>query len=239
MKLHKVFPIAFSLLLTACSLPLAGDSKVGVKTSGVNYSDQAIFYAISNPNESKNAVGESIDPFSGSGMMCCLRLPEKWQPGIKVRVKIYDAYRDPVKDMIVDLPPYVDGKPGRMWVVHYQDGDVDVLFSDYDPAHAKWPGKVTGWPVRTLEYRRMLWKNNLMDLKESLEAAQRLLKELKEKPEEHLSRSWEMQKERGWRKISLFDGSKDPAYKEFLTKYYERCLRDSQEEIDDLMMMKP
>jgi hypothetical protein len=239
MKLHKLFPIAFSLLLTACSIPLARDSKVGVEISGINYSDQAIFYAISDPNDSQSSGGELLNPFSGGGSMCCFRLPEEWHPGIKVRVEIIDAQHDPVKDTIVDLPPYVDGKPGRMWLVHYQDGEVDVFSSDYGPAHAEWPGKVTGWPVPTLEYRRMLWKDYLIDSRMSLEAAQRLLKELKEKPDEHLARSWEMDKERGWNESWPFTGPNDPKYKESLLKYYERGLRNAQEEINNLMTKKP
>jgi hypothetical protein len=239
MKLHKIFPIAFILLLSACSIPLASEPKIGVDISGVNYSDQAITYAISDPNDSGSVGGEPLNPFTGGGIMCCFRLPEKWLPGIKVRVQIFDTYRDPVKDVIVDLPPYVDGKPGRIWAVHYLDGSVDVLSSDYGPPHAKWPGKVKGWPVPTIEYRRKRWALYLKDANDSLEAAQSLIKELREKPEERLTKSWEIQKQHRWKELSTFAGPSDPAYKEFLLKDFERFLRNAQKEVNDLMMRKP
>lgn len=239
MKLQNAFLVAISLLLTACSTPMARDSKIGVEISGVNYSDQAITYAISDPNDSGSVGAEPLDPFAGGGIMCCFSLPEKWQPGIKVRVQIFDTHRDPVKDVIVDLPPYVEGKPSRIWAVHYQDGSVDVLSSNFGPPHAKWPGKVKGWPVPSVEYRRKQWELYFKDANDSLEAAQRLLKELNENPEEQLLKSWALQQRYRSKEVSAFAGPNDPAYKEFLLKDYERFLRNSQRNIDDLLMRKP
>ncbi|HYC41826.1 MAG TPA: DUF3304 domain-containing protein [Noviherbaspirillum sp.] len=239
MKFQTTFPIAISVLLTACNLPLAKDSKVGVEISGVNYSDQAITYAISDPNDSRSVGAEPLDPFTGGGIMCCFRLPEKWQPGIKVRVQIFDTYRDPVKDVIVDLPHYVDGKPGRIWAVHYQDGAVDVLSSDYGPPHPKWPGKVKGWPVPTLEYRRKLWERDLDREKSDVRTAEKLLKNLRDNPKKSLEQSWEFDKKHSRKEIANFHGPDDPAYKEHVQRRYEEYLEDAQKGVENLMKRKP
>lgn len=183
MKPYYLLPTAFSLLLTACGTLVQADSKVGVEISGVNYSDQPITYVVSDPNAPGNVGGEPVDPFAAGGLMCCFRLPEKWQPGIKVRVQIFDTNRNPVKDETVNLPPYVDGKPGRIWAVHYQDGVVDVLSSDYGPQHAKWPGKLKGWPVPTVEYRRKLIEREIEATKHSIAVSRRLLADPKTSPE--------------------------------------------------------
>jgi hypothetical protein len=239
MKLQNVLPTVFILLLSACSIPLARDSKVGVEISGVNYSDQAITYAISDPNDSGSVGAEPLNPFTGGGIMCCYRLPEKWRPGIKVRVQIFDTHRDPVKDVIVDLPPYVDGKPGRIWAVHYQDGAVDVLSSDYGPPHAKWPGKVKGWPVPTIEYRRKRWERELDLEKSDVQNAEKLLKDLMDNPKESLKQSWKHDKKYSRDEIAKFSGPDDPKYKEYRQWRYEQYLRRSQERVDNLMKRKP
>lgn len=175
MKLRHALPLTASLLLMACSAPLRTDSKLGVEISGVNYSDLPITYALSDPNDAASVGGEPLDPFAAGGIMCCFRLPEKWKPGIKVRVQIFDTHRDPVKDEIVELPPYVDGKPGRIWAVHYQDGSVDVLSSDFGPPHVKWPGKIKGWPTPTIEYRRKLIERDIEAARQSIAVSKRLL----------------------------------------------------------------
>lgn len=239
MKLQHVLPIALSLLLTSCSVPLTKDAKAGVEISGVNYSDQPITYAISDPADAGSAGAEPLDPFAGGGIMCCYRLPEKWQPGIKVRVQIFDTRRDPVKDEIVELPPYVDGKPGRIWVVHYQDGSVDVLTSDYGPPHAKWPGKVKGWPVPTVEYRRALWEKELDFKKSDVKAAQELLNLFKKNPDEYLKRAWENDSQHQQEKIKRFSGPKDPAYKEYVLKDHEQYLDRTQQRLNDWLRKKP
>jgi hypothetical protein len=239
MKLQNAFLVSISLLLTACSTPLARDSKVGVEISGINYSDQAITYAISDSNDSGSVGAEPLNPFTGGGIMCCFRLPEKWRPGIKVRVQIFDTYRDPVKDVIVDLPPYVDGKPGRIWAVHYQDGSVDVLSSDYGPPHVKWPGRVKGWPVPTIEYRRKRWERDLEREKSDVRNAEMLLKDLRENPKKSLERSWEFDKKHSWNEITNFEGPDDPGYKKHVQRRYEEYLNDSLEGVDSLMKRKP
>lgn len=171
--------LAICLLTAACSIAPKSASKTGVDISGVNYSDMPITYIVSDPNDTASIGAEPLDPFAAGGSMCCFRLPAAWQPGIKVKIKILDTNRNPYKEEIVDLPPYVDGKPGRIWAVLYQDGSVEVLSSEYGPPHAKWPGKVKGWPVPTVEYRRKLWEREINATRHSIEVSKRLLSDPK------------------------------------------------------------
>jgi len=169
--------------LGACSLPRKSDGKIGVDTGGVNYSDQAMTYALSDPNDPNNRSAEPVDPYGAGGTMCCFRIPETWQAGIKVRLKIYDGSLNLVKDTMVELPPYVDGKPGQLWAVLYQDGSVEVVSSNYGPPHEKWPGKIKGWPVPSIEYRRKLIEREIHAAKQSIAVSKRVLSDPNTSPE--------------------------------------------------------
>jgi hypothetical protein len=239
MKSNYTLPIMMSLLLAACGSLQGRDAKLGVGIGGVNYSDQPITYALSDPNNPASLGGEPVDPFAAGGLMCCFSLPETWQPGIKVRVQIFDTNRKEVKDDIVDLPPYVDGKPGQLWAVYHQDGSTEVFSSEYGPPHAKWPAKVKGWPVPTVEYRRKLWERDLELIKDDVENAMQLLNLLKDNPEEYLKRSWDDDKKSQPEKIRHFSGPKDPAYKAYVLKDHEQYLGRTQKRLEDWLRRKP
>jgi hypothetical protein len=233
----RIAPVIMSLLLAACGSLQGADSKVGVGIGGVNYSDKPITYALSDPDNPASVGGEPVDPFGAGGLVCCFSLPKTWQPGIKVRVQIFDTNFKEVKDEIVDLPPYVDGKPGQLWAVLYQDGNAEVYSSAYGPTNANWPGRIKGWPVPTVEYRRKLWERDLEFRKSDVRAAQELLDLLKKTPEEYLQRSWEenIQQE----KIKGFSGPADPAYKEYVLKDHEQYLARTQQRLNDWLRKKP
>jgi hypothetical protein len=231
--------IATSALLVACSTSPKSDSKIGVDISGVNYSDQPITYIVSDPNDKASVGAEPLDPFAGGGSMCCFRLPATWQPGIKVRVEILDTNRKPFKEEIVDLPPYVDGKPGRLWAVLYQDGSVEVLSSEYGPPHAKWPGKVKGWPVPTVEYRRKLWERDLKYMQSDINATTTLIERLEKNPEESLQKSWAFDKQYRAKDIERFSGPNDPEYIKYLRQRYEETLSSRKQRLDYWMKKKP
>lgn len=238
-NLRSTLPIVMCLMLSACdSLPLA-DTKLPVEIGGVNYSDQPITYAVSDPGNPASGAGEPVDPFGAGGVMCCFLLPANWQPGIKVRVQIFDTYRKPVRNDIVDLPPYVDGKAGRLWVVYYQDGSVDVFSSENGPPHATWPGRIKGWPVPSVEYRRKLWALRLDDITHSIHAAESLIKEMTENPEKSLKSHWEHDKQYAWKEIEQFSGPTDPAYKAFVMKGNADFLHSAQQRLADWMKRKP
>ena len=231
--------IASGVLLAACSTSPRSDSKIGVDISGVNYSDQPITYIVSDPNDKASIGGEPLDPFAGGGSMCCFRLPATWQPGIKVRVEILDTNRNPFKEEILDLPPYVDGKPGRLWAVLYQDGSIEVLSSEYGPSHAKWPGKVKGWPVPTVEYRRKLWERDLKYMQSDINATTTLIERLEKNPEESLRKNWAFDKQYRAKDIEKFFGPNDPEYMKYLRQRYAETLSSRKQRLEYWMKKKP
>ena len=228
-----------SACISACSLPRQTDGKIGVDTGGVNYSDQAMTYALSDPNDPNNHSAEPVDPYGAGGTMCCFRIPETWQAGIKVRLKIYDGSLNLVKDTMVELSPYVDGKPGQLWAALYQDGSVEVVSSNYGPPHAKWPGKIKGWPVPSIEYRRKLWERDFEYKKDDVYTGQILLKQLRDDPEKSLKKSWAFDTKYHAKETKHFSGSDDPAYKKYLIERYEESIAISQQYLDDWIKRKP
>lgn len=231
--------LAMSLMLAACGSLIKGDASVGVGIGGINYSDQPITYALSDPNNPSSVGGEPVDPFGAGGLMCCFTLPQTWQRGIKVRVQIFDTNRKEVKDEVVDLPPYVDGKPGQLWAVYYQDGSADVFSSTYGPPHGKWPARVKGWPVPTVEYRRKLWERDLELRKSDVNAAQGLLNLLKENPDEYLKSAWDDDVRERTRNLSRFTGPQDSAYKEYVLRDLEHYLERTRKRLEDWLRRKP
>lgn len=238
-NLRYSLPIMLCLQFTGCGSLTPADTKLAVEIGGVNYSDQPITYALTDPGNPESGAGEPVDPFGAGGVMCCFLLPNEWQPGIKVRIQIFDTRRKPVRDDIVDLPPYVDGKPGRLWAVHYQDGSVDVFSSENGPPHAKWPGKVKGWPVPSIEYRRARWVVFLEDKKSAVRAAEELIKELQENPVKNLKERWEFDKQHSMEKIEAFSGPDDPKYATSVVKRNEEFLKSAQERLDEWIKRKP
>ena len=239
MKSNYALHVVMCLLLAACSSLRSEDTTLGTSISGVNYSDQPITYVLSDPDNPASVGGEPVDPFGAGGLVCCFRLPETWRPGIKVRVQIFDTNRKDLKDDIVELPPYVDGKPGQLWAVYHQDGSTEVFSSQYGPPHAMWPARVKGWPVPNVEYRRKLWERDLNLKMGGVRAATGLLKELETSPEESLNKSWAFDKRYREKDIERYSGPRDPAYKDYLQKRYEQFLESSRRDVDDWMKRKP
>lgn len=212
------------------SLALAGLTLTGcAKTSGmetvsvtaINYTDQELnSYLFRSLDElGKVAGGEPVRPFEGGGMMCCYKLPAKWKPGIKVQLR-YDWWQGDDKPRKYEtkefeLPPYPDGQAGMLWALFYADGSVQVVSSNYAPGHAKWPGKIKGGPMPTLEYRRKMWQ---MDYDEAKSFEQELLG-----PRDESDSGWEKQWESDSRYgegavMKSFLGPKDPNYRKHVRR---------------------
>ncbi|WP_332851784.1 DUF3304 domain-containing protein [Duganella sp. S19_KUP01_CR8] len=146
-----------SLLLTGLFvLPatgLCGNGTVPVSIHEVNYSGDDFSYVVEDLLDSTNkGGGESIGPYETGGTMCCYSLPQTWRPGIQIKVQAVHSARlspdkagpDIAETKIVEVPEYVDGKAGELWVVRAVDGSLSVVSSDFRPDHAKWPGAVFG-----------------------------------------------------------------------------------------------
>jgi hypothetical protein len=176
--------------------------------------------------------GELIDAFAAGGATCCATLPRIWRPGVKVQVntthwlkKRPDGDLPEVKEThLVDVPPYVDGKPGELWVLRASDGHISVVSSDYQQDHPKWPGKVKGWPIPSLEYRRERWELIKNHEEGGVRTALSLLEQLEKDPQGRAETAWKFAEEYEQTAIEGFSGPSDPRYIVQLKKDYEEFL---------------
>jgi len=233
-----------ALVLCACEKPT-----VDVSLHGVNYSNEAFSYNVRDPAvpDDSGSGGELIDRFAAGGTTCCATLPRTWRPGIKLQVntthwlkQLPDGSLPEVKETrVVEVPPYVDGKPGELWVLRAADGSISVVSSDFQPDHPKWPGKVKGWPVPSLEYRRERWQLLKQHEEDVLSVFQSLLTKLEKTPEIRAKEAWEYAMKKNPSSLKKFSGPDDPHYLAALKEDYLDGLNDSREKLERLMESQP
>ena len=230
-------------LLSGCQ-----KSTVDVNLHGVNYTDNSFSYVVMDPeNPAGGAGGELIDPFGAGGTTCCAKLPRKWQPGIKLQIRTTqyvqqrpaETVMEAKKLHVVEVPKYIDGTPGELWVLLNADESVSVISSDLQPDHAQWPGKVTGWPVPSLAYQRERWELYRKHEEGGVRLYVSLLEELEKEPEKHLKESWEYSRKNYPGDIIGFSGPQDPKYLSSLKKEYDEGLERSRRLLKNVMDAKP
>lgn len=235
--------LATFFFLFACEKPT-----VDVNLHGVNYTKDTFSYVVSDPARPNSGTGgELIDPFGAGGMTCCVALPKKWRPGIKLQVRTtHWVEEDPDRriqvvkgEHVVDVPRYIDGKPGELWVLREADGQVTVVSSDVQPNHPGWPGKIKGWPVPSLEYRRERWELLRRHQQMYVDTFLKLLDELEKSPDARAKSAWEHDIEYNKEALSSFNGPEDPGYRAYLKKDYLDNLEYSRMELARIMEMKP
>lgn len=235
--------LLIALMLAGCEKPT-----VDVNIHGVNYKDDAFSYVVADPARPESAAGgELIDAFAAGGTTCCFTLPRVWRPGIKVQIstthwlaKLPDNSLPEVNEThVVDVPWYMDGKPGELWVLRTADGSIDLVSSDFQPDHEKWPGKVKGWPVPSLEYQRARWEL----LREHKEIFVRnyikLLDEVEKSPRIRAGKAWEYAKENEPDSLKKFTGPDDPGYVLALKKDYTEGLARTKKDLNAYMETRP
>lgn len=251
MRLYRRLLSLLPALLTACTVfssPLA-NSKDGVAVSlhGVNYTAESFQYVLVDPKDPSNTGGgEHVGPFSAGGIMCCYELPKRWKPGIQVQVqathwvKKGDGKLEEIRQVhMVEVPPYVGGKPGELWVLRTKEGAIELVSSDFQPNHPDWPGRVKGWPQASLEYRRERWALHMKLAQKSVDSSRSLLSDLEKDPQRELRDAWDFQKKYNREEVSGFTGPDDPAFAVFLRKSYVDGLRRSELKLEDLKKAKP
>jgi hypothetical protein len=219
-----------------------------VSVHGVNYTADEFSYLLIDPDQpDSSSAGEHIDPFAAGGTTCCYLLPKQWKPGIKVKIqtihwltKDRDGNFPEVKEEhLVEVPPYVDGKPGEIWVVREAGGSVSVVSSDFQPDHPKWPGKVNGWPVPSIEYRRERWALVKEHQEAFVHAYVALLKMLEKNPSEQAKEAWKDAEQYERSSLEGFSGPDDPRYLVALRKSYTEGLAESQADLKAVMAQRP
>jgi hypothetical protein len=230
-------------VLTGC-----GEDSVPVNIHGVNYTSQEFSFTIVDPVGKKNlAGGELIGPFAAGGTMCCYTLPAKWRAGIKVQIdgthwlpEKPDGSLPEVKETkVVEVPPYVNGKPAELWVLRGADGDLSVISSDFQPDHAKWPGKVKGWPVPSLEYQRERWDLFIKNEQMYVDLFERLSNKMRDSPAVHAAESWQYAKTDSPELLSGFSGPQDTKYHAELIKEYAASMKVAKDRLAKLQEHRP
>jgi hypothetical protein len=220
-------------LLSAPMLVACAKSAVPVPIHGVNHRAEPFSYVLVDPTNPENTGGgELVESFSAGGTVCCYTLPAKWKPGIKIEIRethylpmLKDRTIPEVKQkFVVDLPPYIAGAVGELWVIRAPDGSVGLISSNYQPDHAKWPGKIKGWPVPSLEYQRARQDLYIKDAQDAIETSRSGLKELAENPAKHAQERWALTAEHRRQDLKGFSGPDDVAYLQMLKDEYETGL---------------
>ncbi len=178
-----------NMLARLCSALLAGGllsscvnlgpSYMGVALTAINYTeDDYDAVGIAMPDDIKTFEAmDRVSAYGGSGTMCCVALPEKWQPGMKMVVltqagtkaktlEEWDKEKIPVIPHQVDVPRYAT--PARVWIQIMSPDKVLVTVSNYSPENPNWPGEIKGGPKPSLEYRRKKWQKDFEILQEIL-----------------------------------------------------------------------
>ncbi len=223
-------------------------STVSVDVHGVNYGGNEFFYSIIDPDTQRpSGVGEHIAPYAGSGITCCFTLPKKWRPGIKVQLFIRhwlpqspDGSLPKVdRNETVEVPPYIDDKPGELWIIRSAEGAISVVSSIYEPDHPKWPGKIRGWPVPSIEYQREQWEMYRKYEQQGVDMYISLLDDLKRRPEKTTKEAWKSAKEHDPESLKAFAGPDDPQYAAALKIRYEYGLALCRERLENVMRTRP
>lgn len=243
--IRVLLPVA---LLWAPMLLACAKSGVPVPIHGVNYSGQTFSYVVVDPINEKNAGGgETIGPFEAGGTMCCFTLPAQWRPGIKVEIReTYWLPKLPNKTLpevnkkhLVEVAPYAKGEVGELWVVRAADGTMGLVSSNYQPNHPKWPGKIKGWPIPDLAYRRQRYDLYIKDAQETVDLYHEMLDELNKVPAKRATDAWEYTSATGSQELKNYSGPLDPAYLAMLRKDYLSSLLAAQVKLKHLEASRP
>lgn len=245
----RAAPVLAALLIQSALCACDRSTTVDVNLHGVNHTVDTFSYSVKNPavKDQRAAGGELIDPYGAGGTTCCVALPQTWRPGIKLQVNAtHWVDRGPnnglleVKEThLVEVPQYLDGKPGELWVLRMPDGKVSVVSSDFQPDHPMWPGKIKGWPVPSLKYREERWKIIFHHELGGIDDALALLDELESDPQKSARESWELAELYDRESIKGFSGPTDPKYVVYLRRRYEKSLENSRARVKEVMEAKP
>jgi hypothetical protein len=240
--------LLFVFLIALPPIGLCSENTVPANIRSVNYSGEEFEYWLEDPLNSKNrGSGESVEPYAASGIMCCYSLPKTWRNGLKVTIhSTYSFKKNPNSELsevsstqTVEVPPYVDGKVGEIWVVRAPDGALSLVSSDYEPSHPKWPGKMKGWPRPSVEYEQKGWDKQIELAENSIQRATLLIQKLNNNPDAQAKSAWDAKKQIRPESIAKFSGPDDIRFRAFLMEDYQRILDIERKELKALRERRP
>ena len=123
------------LMTSACT-----ETTTSVSVSGYNHMNQLSIHMF----DINGTAGINASPGSGGGETCCVTIPLRWQPGIKMRVRWeYDQDEDSTQSLPknqvteVDIPEY--RRLGAVQVHFYDGHRVKLVVSPCSPEHPFYP----------------------------------------------------------------------------------------------------
>lgn len=244
-KVAVIKTLAAGLLLMPVFSASATDD-VAVSIHAVNYSDQEFEYSVHDPKDKSNqGGGESIGRFGAGGTMCCYSLPRKWRPDLKVKIDftVYLPRRPDgtlpktTSSTYADIPQY--SQPQELWVVRDVEGKMVIVISNFEPDHPKWSGKVKGWPVPSLAYKRERIDLHITNAKGTLKAIQELSDDIRNDPENAAKEAWEFAELYDRDSIKGYTGYRDKRYRIYLSEMYKNSLIDAKKMLSELERGRP
>jgi hypothetical protein len=166
-----------ALLASCASVPTAKPKFLGASVRSINYSGKEVALSVVDPlNRSNHGGGDSLNPYSMGGTICCFGIPPEWHPGYQVIVE-YNLYPDQTwHKQLVDVPPYPEGIAGDIWLTMHEDGRAEAVVSNFGPTRPEWPGRVKGFPVPSESYIAKVRADRLNTQKGMLAAMENALK---------------------------------------------------------------
>lgn len=227
-----------ALWLAGCEA--TGGRQVAVAVSAINYTEEELNgFLFINPETNAPAGGPGLHPYEGGGTMCCYELPQRWRPGIRVKLR-YDWWNGSLdardyQFLEVELPRY-EGEPTMLWALFYPDGEVEVLASAVDPGHPQWAGRERGWPVPSQAYRLKMWERDMEELRLSESG---FLSAIEDNSPEALLDAWQTYSEYDAIGVQGFSGPEDPRFIEYKAQRFERAVERTRQRIRQLEASKP
>ncbi|CAN7236687.1 DUF3304 domain-containing protein [Massilia sp. LjRoot122] len=219
-----------------------------VNLHGVNYSEYTFrFYVVDPADPNAGGWGDLVGPFSAGGITCCATLPKSWRPGMKLEVKtihwlnkLPDGARQEIHEIHqVEIPRYAIGKPGELWILRESSGKISAVSSDLQPNHPNWPGRIKGWPVPSLEYRREKWAISKKHEEDGVAAAVELLDELERSPAQAAQKIWETEKKYDPKSVEGFAGPHDPRYWSAVKQRIRQGLAQTKQRLQVIVEARP
>lgn len=141
------------------------------------------------------------------------------------------------KSALVDIPKYA--VPEELWVVRDAAGGMSLISSNFQPNHPKWPGRIKGWPVPSLEYRRELWQRSMDHEAGNVELYEGFLSRLKKNPLSEAEKAWPLESANDPAVKKAFSGPSDPKFIAYLRSDYEESLKIVQARVKKIIGKKP
>ena len=224
------------------------DGQVPVPIHGVNYTAQEFGYVLVDPLDKENvAAEESITPYGAGGIVCCFNLPKQWRPGLKAELRAtlwilptpgHDL-SSVKKSFTLDIPAYGLGKVPELWILRTSDNEFSLVASNFQPNHPEWPGKIKGWPVPSVEYRRIIHARYLKEAQSDVNLYESSLVDLEKRPLEHGKEMWEQRRVRESDALKVYKGSGDAAYLASLREEYQAGLVEAREKLKRINAAQP